>query len=120
MSSKITTNIRKVDAVIEETGEVLSLLVYGGDKVVGNAFVKVYKGDWYKGLTLHGYRMLFWILNNVKPNTDYIDLYLEDFSSKGEYYSGIKNLIENSVLYASDRKHRYAINKKCIFNGKTG
>jgi hypothetical protein len=110
-------------AVVVDTGEVMDIVIHSAGKIASPPFVKIYQGAWFSKLNLHGYRTLFYVLNILKPNRDWVEMDMDDFMAhtgfdKNTWYKGVEDMIENNLLFRGHKKNRYIVNTSCFFNGK--
>lgn len=88
-------------------------------------FVKFFKGSFItiKGLGTASLGILDYITENIKAGHDSVHLPVKDviekcgYKTRRTYYVGIKELTENNLLAAKDKKHNFWINPNIFFKG---
>lgn len=116
--------------VNNDTGEVLSASVYVAESNVKTKtidkgkFLKVFYGETYrfKDLTVNGYRVFWWVIEELEPNKSAVYLLWRDFVKATDYkkhsfYAGIESLVKSGILIATPENHVYDINVEVAFNG---
>ena len=117
---------RDTEFMVNTEGDILGHSIFAKIQKVDKAqFAKLYVSNLSSlfGLSKTGIRVLSYILQSVKPNTDWflfdIDDCLEvtEYKSKKSVWKGMGELLHNKFIARSNKVYKYYINPTIFFNG---
>jgi hypothetical protein len=104
-------------SVKEDTGDIKYFFKDFG------VFTKMFKGFKFSELSTEGIRMLEYIADKLKPNSDYIFVSYADYvtfsnsKSRNAYYRAIDDLVDKKIIALSMSANMFYVNPMKVFNG---
>lgn len=130
--NRVSRNLKKNTEIVanKETGEMYELVKVASQTTLADSrtFIKVYSesADTIKDFGIPALKLYCYILKNLKPNRDYVNIPSTDAlnycgydsTSRASYYKGIIELCEKQIIAPSTKSSsEYWINCDLIFNG---